>query len=617
MLDPNVCNMCGIAGVFGYRDGARASEAELRSIRDHMASRGPDGSREWFSEDHRVGLGHRRLAIIDLSERALQPMSSADGLDVVVFNGEIYNFSALRSQLEAKGHVFRTSSDTEVLLQLYRDKGEAMLTELSGMFAFAIWDSRRNALFLARDPYGIKPLYYADDGTTFRFASQVKALLSSNAISTSRDPAGQVGFYLWGSVPEPHTLYEAIRALPAGTSTWVDERGVHAPRTFFSVSRVWAEACGARVPSSLKAAEAELHDALRDSVQRHMVADVPVSCFLSAGIDSGSLLALMAEGGQAVHATTLGFQEYAGRSDDEVPLAASVAALYGARHNARRVDQAEFLGDLPAILRAMDQPSIDGINTWFVSKATAELGLKVAISGLGGDELLGGYPSFRDVPRFVRASRMPSLVPGLGSAVRAVTAPVIRRVRGAHPKMAGLIEYGSTYFGAYMLKRGLFMPWELTGILRADTIEAGLMRLAQLANAEEPQATMGYAKVATLEASKYMRNQLLRDTDWASMAHSLEVRVPLVDTALLKRAAALVLHTPGIGKRTLATAPRSPLPQNIRDRPKTGFSTPVERWLRSAEEFDAWRRYATALGSNCPPSRRLAVAIGEAFELQG
>jgi asparagine synthase (glutamine-hydrolysing) len=235
--------MCGIAGIFAYHYAANPTDVgELQKIRDHMAARGPDGAGEWQSADGRVGLAHRRLAIIDLTERAAQPMASPDGKTIVVLNGEIYNYRALRRRLEADGCVFRTQSDTEVLLHLYAAKGADMVQELRGMFAFALWDADKHALMLARDPYGIKPLYYADDGWTLRFASQVKALLAGGGVSRDPEPAGWAGFLLFGNVPEPFTTYQDIRALPAGTTLWFDARGPGEPRRYFDVSAVIATA---------------------------------------------------------------------------------------------------------------------------------------------------------------------------------------------------------------------------------------------------------------------------------------------------------------------------------------------------------------------------------------
>src|SRR5256885_5760392 len=225
--------MCGIAGIYAYHYAANEIDrAELRAMRDHMAARGPDGIGEWYSQDERVGLGHRRLTIIDLSERGAQPMANADDKIVVTFNGEIYNYRELRASLEARGRTFRSESDTEVLLHLYAEKGAAMVRELRGMFAFALWDADKAGLLLVRDPYGIKPLYYADDGWTLRFASQVKALLAGGRVSRDSEPAGWVGFCLFGSVPEPFTTYQEIRALPAGSALLVDRVGTHETKQY-------------------------------------------------------------------------------------------------------------------------------------------------------------------------------------------------------------------------------------------------------------------------------------------------------------------------------------------------------------------------------------------------
>src|SRR6266853_21156 len=358
--------MCGVNGVFAYHAAANApDEAELLATRDAMRARGPDGSGVWWSADRRCGLGHRRLSILDLSDRASQPMASADGKLVVTFNGEIYNYRVLRAELEAAGVRFRTTSDTEALLHLYARHGAAMVHRLRGMFAFAIWDEMRRELFLARDPYGIKPLYTANDGWTFRFASQVKALLAGGQISRDPEPAGIVGFHLFGSVPEPFTLYRDIRALPAGHTQWIDGTGPKEPKPFSNLAEVLERGAANPVP------QAELHERLRagvlDSVRAHLFADVEVGIFLSAGVDSGALLGLIQDAGQReIRAITLAFDEFRGTAEDEAPLAGCVAERYGARHILRHVDECEFRKDLPAIIEAMDQPSMDGVNTWFV-----------------------------------------------------------------------------------------------------------------------------------------------------------------------------------------------------------------------------------------------------------
>src|SRR5580704_2677712 len=288
--------MCGIAGIYGYRDSANAVDrSELIAMGDHMKQRGPDGSGIWIDSDGRIGLAHRRLAIIDLSDNGLQPMQTEDGRFVISFNGEIYNYKELRRSLVAAGYRFRTESDTEVLLHLYAHRGVEMVRELRGMFAFALWDAQERVLVLARDPYGIKPLYYSDDGRTCRFASQVKALLAIGAISRETEPAGQVGFYLFGSVPEPFTTWRAIRSVPSGTTLIIDRNGPGVPRLYYSIAQIYCAAEQQKLPAGEQAFA--FRQALIDSVRSHLVADVPVGAFLSSGVDSGALVGLMRDAG--------------------------------------------------------------------------------------------------------------------------------------------------------------------------------------------------------------------------------------------------------------------------------------------------------------------------------
>jgi asparagine synthase (glutamine-hydrolysing) len=605
--------MCGIAAIFAHHSVApEVSRDELRAVRDHMAARGPDGVGEWFSADGRVGMGHRRLSIVDLSTAGNQPMSNEDGRLRLVFNGEIYNFRELRERLVGKGHVFRSHSDSEVLLHLYEEKGEAMVHELRGMFAFALWDESLGALLLARDPYGIKPLYYADDGWTVRAASQVKALLAGGRVSRAAEPAGVVGFFLLGSVPEPFTTYQEIRAVPAGSVVWVDSRGASAPKAYFRVAQTFFDAGKSKRALTSAQEQESVRAALLDSVRHHLVADVPVGAFLSAGIDSGAVVGLARDAGaEDLQTVTLAFEEFNGQHNDEAPLAEEVARLYGTRHTTRVLSAAEFRAESPKIFAAMDQPSVDGINTYFVSRAAAELGLKVALSGLGGDELLGGYTSFIDVPHWVKSTMIPGRIPGCGRAFRSLTAPLIPR--GVSPKLAGLIEYGSTYQGAYLLRRGLFMPWELKAVIGREMAEEGLRRLAPLRrikNTLRPDPKVPFARVATLEASWYMRNQLLRDTDWAGMAHSLEVRVPLVDAHLLKAVAPVLVSRPAPrGKSLLAQSPATPLPLAVARREKTGFTVPVGRWLEQDKNLDVWRRLPGLAKPGCHWARRWAYTL--------
>lgn len=576
--------MCGVAGIYAYHpDAPPVERTALRRIRDAMVSRGPDGAGEWIAPDQRVGLAHRRLSIIDLSQRAAQPMASDDGVRVVSFNGEIYNYRVLRQTLQRQGRTFKSESDTEVLLQLYAQRGPGMLDSLRGMYAFALWDGAEQCLWLARDPYGIKPLYYADDGKQLWIASQVKALLAGG-MDDVVDPAGLAGFLVFGSVPEPYTTQQRIRAVPAGSLIRVDHRGARPPQRFFSIAATFAQAAMTPEPLPQATIGQRVREALLDSVAHHLVADVPVGVFLSAGIDSGALTGLMADcGQQEIRTVTLAFEEFRGQHRDESLLAEQVARHYGTEHYTRVVSELEFREDLPQIMAAMDQPSIDGINTWFVSKAAREAGLKVAISGLGGDELFGGYPAFQDIPRWVRWLALPSRLPQADRLGRIGYRLLAQLCPGLHPKGAGLLGLGGSYPGAYLLRRGLFMPWEIKDLDAPELLRQGLSELQELdliGSTLQPDPGTAYARVATLEASLYMRNQLLRDSDWASMAHSLEVRVPLVDADLLKRLApTLVANEPLDGKRLLAAGPTKALPVAVSERAKSGFETPVANWL--------------------------------------
>ncbi|HET7435473.1 MAG TPA: asparagine synthase (glutamine-hydrolyzing) [Thermoanaerobaculia bacterium] len=574
--------MCGINGIFAYGASAPAIDRdELIASRECMRSRGPDAAEAWISPDARVGLAHRRLAIIDLSPAGAQPMTR--GASVIIFNGEIYNYQELRARLEAKGRTFTSHSDTEVLLALYDEQGPGMLNELRGMFSIALWDGAKRRLFLARDPYGIKPLYYADDGATIRIASQVKALIAGGHVDTRFDPAAAAGFFLRGTVPEPFTMYRSIRALPAGTYAFVDERGMSEPVQYFSIAATLRDAVDAHVRITEAQRQELVHDALLESVRYHMVADVPVGAFLSAGIDSTAVVALARESGASdLQTLTLRFEEYRGRDNDEAPLAAEVARQYGVRHTIRDLTLAEFKAELPRIFAAMDQPTVDGLNSYFISKAAADFGLKVALSGTGGDELFGGYTSFRDIPRWMPFTRVLSRVPGLGEGVYRLNHALAQRSRHISPKMGEIVRYGATYAGAYLVKRGRFLANELPSVLGADIAREGLQRLdihGLVERTVTPDPGNPYARVAALESSLYLRNQLLRDMDWASMAHSLEVRVPLVDAHLLKKLAPALVTRKERGKQILANAPRPQLPQAVRTRRKTGFTLPIKEWL--------------------------------------
>jgi asparagine synthase (glutamine-hydrolysing) len=577
--------MCGIAGILAYHNAAPpANVEEILRIREAMSSRGPDGAGLWISEDGRLALAHRRLSIIDLSDAGAQPMGTSDQSLWVVFNGEIYNYRELRQELENQGYRFQSRSDTEVLLHLYREYGEGMTARLRGMYAFAIWDDVRKRLVLGRDPFGIKPLYYADDGQTLRFASQVKALLAGGAVDTSPQPAGHAGFFLWGYVPEPYTLFRGVRALPAGSILLKDLQGNTEERSFCTIPAEleMAYVTGSSAALDKDAIQDELAQALEDSIRHHLVADVPVGLFLSSGLDSSTITGLASREPGQLHSITLGFQELRGSGHDETSFAAQIAGRYGTAHQTQWITREDFHQDYQRILEVMDQPATDGVNMYFVAKVAAAAGMKTALSGLGGDELFGGYPSFQDIPRLVRTFGFTGGWPGLGRLFRIVTAPWLKHFTS--PKYAGLLEFGGSYAGAYLLRRGLFMPWELPQVLGPDMARAGWEELQPLVRLHETIARIpeDFLKIASLEMVWYMRNQLLRVADWAGMAHSLEIRVPLVDIVLLRQVAPLLATHQRPTKLDMAGRLTPPLPEAVLARPKSGFLVPVNRWLTAA-----------------------------------
>lgn len=573
--------MCGIAGYFGFGD-VRPEEKTVAAVFDAIRERGPDGAGRWADLDKAVILLHRRLSIRDLSETGAQPMLSRGGRFTIVFNGEIYNADELRARVPE--YAFVGTSDTECILALYEAYGPDMLQMLRGMYAFAIWDTVQKSLFLARDPYGIKPLYYAQTRDGIWFASQVKALLSVPGVDLSPSPAGHAGFFLWGSVPEPYSLYRGIRSLRAGHSMWL-QSGSDPVRIsqFASLAKVFAESPEPAGKGTVR----EIQEALYESIRMHFISDVPVAVFLSAGLDSSTILGISADTlpAEQLHALTLGFDVYTNTPHSETEEASLIAQHYRIPHRVYEVSQKDFAASSDRFLQSMDQPTIDGINTYFVAKMAKDAGFKVGLSGVGGDEMFGGYNSFRQIPRLLRLTSKVQVPQPLAVLFRKLSGPFLARLTS--PKYAGILEYSRSIQDIYLLRRGLFMPWELPDILDPDLAIAGLEELGEdeydRKEFEQVKRNSFHAQVAYLESTRYLRNQLLRDSDWAGMAHSVEIRTPLVDFWLLQRLAGLIRSVDPPRKQTMAATPSVPLPRQILERKKTGFTVPIRDWLVASQ----------------------------------
>ncbi len=569
--------MCGIVGILASKTqiGSTVLEQATRSL----AHRGPDDSgmvllRETQPEPLEIGLGHRRLAILDLSPLGHQPMQDPVTGNWIVYNGEIYNFRELRKELEIAGAEFKSHSDTEVILAAYRVWGESCLTRLGGMFAFALWDAPRKRLLLARDPMGIKPLYYHHSKQNFIFASEVRTLLRTGLVPRKADPTGILSYLQFGSVYEPWTMVEGVLAVPPGHVLTVENGSVSSREYWNSLQHSGSAAAG------------QLPAILRDAVLSHLVSDVPVGVFLSGGIDSSALVAVLSHNGVRANTFSLVFQE---EEYNEGQYSREIARRFGTEHHEIPVSQQDTLEVLPAALCAMDQPTIDSINTYLVSAKTREAGVKVALTGLGADEMFAGYSNFRRVPKMEafsrRFGRLPRLVRRPLSASLALFAGKGDRNR----KLAELATgHDSTthpnFVHPYFLVRTLFGAAEREALVNAGfensqrALDSVLWESIARSSNLDPVNRVSY-----LESHWYMRNTLLRDSDFMSMAHGLELRVPFLDRALVEAC----FRFPG-AEKLQGDSPKGlllaslgvELPGEIVNRPKRGFTLPFERWLR-------------------------------------
>ena len=583
--------MCGIAGAVGQLDPEVS--AAVRSSGMSQAHRGPDSGGFWSSLRAEAGSGaafaHRRLAIIDLSPRGRQPMLDPDTGNVLCFNGEIYNFKALRNELKREGASFRTSTDSEVILQAYAAWGQRCVTRLRGMFAFALWDAAQRCVLLARDRIGIKPLYLAEvrrpgGRRAVLFASELRALLAGGLLERRLSPTG-LSTYLWnGFVTAPETIVSGVWSLDAGHTAWISQGG-----EILRAERFW------RLPSAAGGSgdSETLAHALQQAVELRLISDVPLGIFLSGGVDSSAVAALAARTSSTrIRTFNISFDE---AGYDESCYATAVAKGLGTDHHEIRLTQERFQSQLEEALASLDQPTFDGINTYFISRAVREAGITVALSGAGGDELFGGYRSFLDIPRAALwARRLGPLPVGL---VRALAAAVARfktgRAGGVPPQtrwgklgdaLATRGRLVELYQTSYSLFSSNFID-ELRCVPEPEGVGHGLsqVRLRELEALTRSGPELH--SISMLELSCFIGDRLLRDTDTTSMAVSLEVRVPLLDHQVIEAAAALgeaQRYAPLGSKSVLREIALADLDPAIFDRPKAGFVLPIELWSRAS-----------------------------------
>ena len=564
---------------------AALDEPEIRAI---LAAQGPEHVRTYPGAVRAPAaiLGARRLSILDLSTTASIPMGSRDQRVWITYNGEIYNFEELRAELRGRGHEFRTAGDTEVVLRGYEEWGADVVTRLRGMFALTVLDARspdRPRLFLARDRFGIKPLYWARHRSTFGFASEVRALMAGGLVPNDPEPRGFHGFLVYGSVPTPWTTVRGVLSLPAGHELDVDE----ARYSHVSPRRYWSLPAAGSLSVPRAEAVAEIRRRLDEAVRLHLASDVPLGVFLSGGMDSAAIVALASR--HVRHALTTLCVTFDESEFSEADHAADVARRYGTKHIEVRLKARQFLDELPTIFAAMDQPTIDGINTYFVARAAREAGLTVVLSGVGGDEVFWGYPAFGWAPRLARLAKIPGAARAATSFARVAT----RLGRPRFQKLEFLSDRQAT-LGSYLIARGLFPPANA-----AKLLGSGRLPLAGLETSSGPLTPAHYAR---LEVLHYLQNQLLRDTDVFGMGHSIEVRVPFLDHRLAEFVFALppehFVKGPA-NKSLLLDAMGTDYPPGIGTRRKMGFTFPFDYWMREALSDVGGRiRRSTALDAS-------------------
>ncbi|MGA2140272.1 MAG: asparagine synthase (glutamine-hydrolyzing) [Verrucomicrobiia bacterium] len=556
--------MCGIAGVCGQAGRSTSEiEAAMRRMIAGIKHRGPDDDGFKIlstrrTDDGITAIANTRLAILDLSPAGHQPMFDSGTGNWIVFNGEIYNHLEIRAEIGGRVGQWHSTSDTETILQAYRLWGRDCVQRLRGMFAFAIWDAAGGELWCARDRLGIKPFYYCAQPDALLFASEVRSMLASGWLRAELDHIGLAGYVRFGAVPEPYTLLKGVQSLPAGH--WMT---VHAGR--IEKIEVYWRPEPRHTPVGRESAVGETRRELERAVHEHLISDVPVACFLSGGIDSSVITGLAAkELGNRLQTFTLGFHETA---SDESAYAEAVARKYGTTHHLVRLSYDEVAAQVPVAVRVMDLPTMDGANTFIISKAVADRGFKVVLSGLGGDELFGGYPTF------LRAAWAECWAPWLGllpSSVRALAVGGGNKGRRA----AELLDRYAPLSARYASLRALWSQDDLERMGLADAPDWG-----DAVNGDAPLAS----RVSVLELSGYMRSVLLRDSDVLSMAHGLELRVPFLDHELVETCLKYDLADQdgsALNKAWLLKTAGDLLPRGIADRPKQGFILPMAEWMR-------------------------------------
>lgn len=594
--------MCGISGILNFKNFNQVYlKKNINILNESHFRRGPDAGGIWVSEDYNIAISHRRLSIIDLSQNSNQPMVSGNAQFIISFNGEIYNFHELRREiLDKYDYQFRTSSDTEVILALYQFEGNESFKRLRGMFAIAIWDIAKKKLILTRDGFGIKPLYYYTDKDKLIFSSQVKSIKKCDDLKLTKSAAGHLSFYLNGFIQDPFTLYSEIKSVPSGKIleiTYTNNKLNEFIYDHTSISDIWLNALNTKI--NIKETQERIHSSLLKTVNYHMVSDVPVGLFLSSGIDSISLLGLLNQNKKITEdfsSMNLSFNSLINTKFNESDLASKSANFFDSKLISVKLENEEIDFYLKEIFDSMDQPSIDGINSWLISKIASESKFKVALSGVGADEIFGGYPSFKLIPLLLKFTKIFSNRKFIIKFYENIFERFNLLQNLIPHKAKYIFRYGDNLKNLFYLKRSIRTHQDLNHYFEKSFIDEGLSDLFdkdELSDINFESNLNDTSLISILESSFYLKNQLLRDIDWASMHHSLEVRTPYVDTFFLKEVAPYLINLNKTNKKYLilnSAKINNELKLKLLKRKKTGFSTPLSFDKTITKHPNAWQK---------------------------
>jgi len=542
--------MCGIIGLISNNEIEKEKFNSLVTMLDH---RGPDDKGVFF--DDKIALGQTRLSIIDLSKDGHQPMISQDQNYIITFNGEVYNFKELKKELLSKGYKFNSNTDTEVLLNGYIEYKEKIVEKLNGMFAFAIYDKLLGKVFFARDRSGMKPLYYHQNKDGFYFSSEVKVL---KHLSPKINFEAKVLYLLLGSVPEPFTIYEEILMFPSGNYGYfcdgkldlnIFDEYKYEPKIIKPYNKI------------VKDVSVLMHN----SVERHLISDAPIGTFLSGGLDSSVITAIASKFKSNLQTLSLVFDS---EKISEKYYQGLIVDKFKTNHTEYLINEEIFLNSIDGFMESIDQPTIDGLNTYFVSKAAKDIGLRTVLSGVGGDELFYGYPSFKNAKKLNLLKKLPFFVIS------------ILKQSNKYKKL-DLLRIDNI-LALYLPTRAVFSPSEISEILNIEVTEVYRIIVKMWESNQKPNAKYIDDKISFLELNMYMKNQLLRDTDVFGMANSLEIRVPFLDRELIDYVTRIepnLKYNKNINKVILADSVKGMLPSEIFTRPKMGFTLPFEDWF--------------------------------------